>query len=203
MAGRLNTGVSLLELLIAMVLFATISLGFFALDTFSRRQVLYSERQAKVQNEVSIALEHITREVTRAVGSTAITGQSPVDLTAISGDAALRVYVDLAADGISAGDGRWGTPGDRWRAYRFTGASGAVSGRYQLWYYPNYVNNSSTSEVIARNIDGFNVSTTSNYVTVSIDGCWDPAGAIGACGSAQNPRVSMVVSIYMPSVSTN
>lgn len=203
MARRLNTGVSLLELLIAIVLFAAISLGFFAIDTFSRRQVLYSERQAKVQNEVSIALEHITREVTRAIGSTAITGQSPVDLTAISGDTTLRVYVDLAADGVSAGDGKWGTAGaDRWRAYRFTGASGAPADRYQLWYYSNYPT-SSAYEVIARNINAFSRSTTSNYVTVDITACWDPTGAIGPCGGMRNPSVRMTANIYMPSVSLN
>lgn len=191
---------TLVELLIAIVLFSTISLGFFAIDTFSRRQVISSERQAQLQNEASIALEHIAKEARRAIGSTVLSGQTPVDLTNISGDTALRIYVDLASDGVSAGDGKWGTEGDRWRAYRWTGSSGAAADRYQLWYYPNYVNPGDTHEVIARHISAWTPTAQDNWINVSITACWDPSGT---CGTTSNPQVNMSAKVMMPGVSLN
>jgi len=202
---RFARSVTLLELLIAIVLFATIAVGFYSIDLFSRNQLISSQRHAEIQNEVSFVLAHITKEVTHAIGSTVLAGQYPFNVLPIGGDSdVLRVYVDLAADGVSAGDGKWGTGGDRWRAYRLRGASAPADERYQLWYYPNYIDPSSAYEVLAKHINFFGATIQYNFISVGVAGCYDPTGGIGGCGTTvQNPEVGMTGRVHMPSVSLN
>jgi len=202
--------VTLLELLIAIILFSTIAIGFYSIDSFSRNQVISSQNQAQVQNEASIALAHITKEVMRGIGSTVhltdptVEDRIPVKTDNVASDTALWVYVDVAADGVLAGDGKWGTAGaDRWRVYRFRDAGAGIGDRYQLWYYPNYTDPSGPYEVIARNISAFSVATSQNYVSVTITACLDPSGSAYACGTMKNPQVTMSTKIKIPAVSLN
>lgn len=211
---KLVRAVTLIELLIAIILFSSIIMGFYSIDIFSRNQVISSQNLAQVQNEASIALAHITKEVMRGIGSTVLDGQAPVDLTDIASDTALQVYVDVAADGISAGDGKWGTAGaDRRRAYRLRDAGAGIGERYQLWYYPNYTDPAGPYEVIARNISDFvpifpyvdpvTGWTCGNCVSVTITACREPSGSPYACGTIKNPQVTMTANIKMPAVSLN
>lgn len=59
---------SLIELLISMILMALILLGFFSIDLFSRHHVVSSDRRAKVQNEISYAIEYMSKYVQMSTG---------------------------------------------------------------------------------------------------------------------------------------
>jgi hypothetical protein len=199
-----NQAVTLMELIICLVLMLIMVLGFSQVDTFVRQNVVVSTRRSELQHTVSLTIDHIAKQLNRAVGSIMVGGKTPVSLTAIAGDTALRIYVDAASDRKSPGNGNYdaydagpgaGDPGDCWRAYRYIG-SGA--NQHQLWYYNNYVNASSAHEVLATKIAAFTVSITGNYATLNLTACWDPLGA----GSIDNPCVVMRSQIQMPSVST-
>jgi len=192
-----DKSITLLELLIAIALLSVIILALSGVDFFSRSHVIDSDRRATLQNEVSRVLEHMSKEIVRAIGNMAIAGQNPIDLTNILGDTAIRIFVDQDQDGqISAGD--------RWIAYRYNAAS------FQIWYCPQCTDIScttciplwgDTANVIAHHISLFNPSVIDNCVEVRITACWNPAAA--DCGTVNNPHLTMHTHIKMPSVSTN
>jgi MSHA biogenesis protein MshO len=185
--------VTLIELLVAIILLSVITLGLAGINIFSRFHVISSERRAKLQNEASFVLEHMTKEINRAIGNTAIAGENPV---LISGDPAVSVYVDSDASG-GPGDGVRDTVNDHWIAYRFTGSTAP---QFQVLYYPSYVNPTDPNESIAKRIlSPPNITLTDNYLSVQLTACWDPAVA----ESVDNPCVDMSTRIKMPSVSTN
>lgn len=61
-------GLSLIELLVSMILMSLVVLGFFSIDLFSRHHVISSDRRAKVQNEVSYAIEYMSKYVQQSIG---------------------------------------------------------------------------------------------------------------------------------------
>jgi type II secretory pathway pseudopilin PulG len=65
---RLNKSLTLLELLIALSLFSVIVLAFTSIQYFSRFHLVTSERQSLLQNELSLALEHMAKYVSQASG---------------------------------------------------------------------------------------------------------------------------------------
>lgn len=192
--------VTLLELLIAISLLGILLLAFTSIDLFSRYHVRNEDIRMQLQNEASSVIEHMSKEVVKAIGSTVISGQEPVDLTAISGDTAIKVYIDYNQDGQR-------NAGDRWIAYRYS-MTGNPNQRYQIWYYPNYVTSPNTYEVIARRISSFTPgrsSVTDNYVFVEVHACNVPCreGQLGCnCGTRDNPLVEMRAQMKMPAVST-
>ncbi|MBM3245514.1 MAG: type II secretion system protein [Candidatus Omnitrophica bacterium] len=60
--------VTLLELLIAMVLLGVVVLTFASIENFGRFHTINASKRAKVQNEVTFTLEHIGKNMRRAVG---------------------------------------------------------------------------------------------------------------------------------------
>ena len=188
--------ITLMELLIAVSLVGLLSIGMWSIDLFSRHQLMTSDRRARVQNEASFALEHMAKEIIKAIGDK---DNPAVSTAAIASDTAIRIYVDLASDGQSPGDGQRGTSGDRWRAYRYRGAGAPASSRYQIWYYPNYINPSSTYEVISKKISYFAPTAIDNYVNIDLKSRYDPSADV----TIDNPQVEMRVNLKMPAVSTN
>jgi len=190
--------VTLLELLIAIALLGILLLAFTSIDLFSRYHVRNEDIRMQLQNEASSVIEHMSKEVVKAIGSTVISGQEPVDLTAISGDTAIKVYIDYNQDGQR-------NAGDRWIAYRYSMTVNPDQ-QYQIWYYPNYVTSPNTYEVIARRISSFTRSVTANYVFVEVHACNIPCreGQPGCnCGTRDNPLVEMRAQMKMPAVSTD
>jgi len=192
--------VTLLELLIAISLLGILLLAFSSIDLFSRYHVRNEDIRMQLQNEASSVIEHMSKEVVKAIGSTVISGQEPVDLTAISGDIAIKVHIDYNQDGRRSA-------GDRWIAYRHTHSMTLnPDQRYQIWYYPDYVTSPNTYEVIARRISSFTRSVTDNYVFVEVHACNVPCWASEPgcnCGTRDNPLVEMRAQMKMPAVSTH
>lgn len=212
--------ITLLELLIAILLLSIIVLGLGNIDLFSRSQVISSDRRAKIDNEISLALAHMGKEVAKAIGNEISNGADTVVNTQnISVNSAIRIYIDASGNGQKDAEGI-----DRWIAYKFTGAT-----QYQIWYCPQCSDSTCVTctthtwgdtnyphDIIARNISGFtpckpdvnDVCTTTdplgkNYVRTEIQACWDPDGAPYACNTPNNPSVTMKANINMPAVSTN
>jgi hypothetical protein len=208
----MKKSITLMELLVALTVTTVIILYFFAIEKIGRQDLFTTDHRAKVQNEVSYVLQHMSKNLPKTIGSRAVSGQDPVSTSAISGDAALRFFVDLdltadCSTANSAGDGQWNTECDHWRAYRYRSSSASpAADRYQLWYYaycPGADCGTETYEIISEHTTAFNCSITNNYVDVEVTGCWDPDGSPYACGTTSNPSVTMHAYINMPAVSTN
>ncbi len=200
MKSRLDKSVTLIELLIAVCIFALIIIGFSSIDTFSRYYVIASDRREKLQNDASYVLEHMAQKISQAIGDVN-QAQPTVDTSSISIDAAIKVYIDSNPNGMRDGS-------DKRIAYRFTGSPTA----YQIKFCPECTNspcdacnpNWNFAEILSSRIKSFTCtySSTDNYVTIDITTCWDPTSP-GTCGSLGNPQISMKNRISMPAVSTH
>lgn len=92
---------TLIELLIAISLFSTVILSIASISYFSQYHVISAERRVGLQNELSYALAHMSRNVQRAVGySYAV--RKPLELL----DDGFKVWVEPATTPTP------GTPGD-------------------------------------------------------------------------------------------
>lgn len=207
MNPHLKKSVTLLELLIAIVLLSLIVISFTSIDLFSRFHVLTSGRRAKLQNEVSAALEHMTKQINRAIG--------------YSGNWAAKAYSDNKGVRIRIDDnpanGRIDTS-DHWIAYihknigalatdseiRFYSDAGEdeiPSGIYQSIAH-KIVIKKPTSTFYGLEFSGNFVPNgwlNDNIIEVKITARWYP----DQDASVDNPEVTMRTSIKMPSVSTN
>jgi len=205
---KFSRAVTLMELMIAVVLIILIVIGISSIELFSRSELLSSERRATLQNEVSLVLAHMGKELSRAIGH--------------FGDHAIMVY-DEPPTGFSIGiredTNRNGQidpyPTDSWVGYRFTG--------FEIRFYPDAGSSNQrptgSFQVLANHVvprdnsqppDSWglvigsnpNINPTidpnSNFVEVRIRCRWNPAQPV----SGNNPQVEMHNRIKMPSVST-
>lgn len=197
--------VTLLELLTAVVLITIIISGITSIEVFSRFHVLGSDRKARLQNEASVALEHMSKHISQAIGNTV-------------NDRAVRGYADNKGIRIridSDGNGRADTT-DTWIAYRHENI-GSPATDSEIGFYPNAGNTETPAgsyESIARRVV---VSTPSfsgleflgNFnnqrwlldrtIEVKVTCRWDPVS--GSPASVDNPEVTMRTRIEMPSMS--
>jgi prepilin-type N-terminal cleavage/methylation domain-containing protein len=60
---------TLLELIIAIILLGILALGFTSIDLFARRHAVTADQRARLQNEVSLTLEHMAKNIINAVGN--------------------------------------------------------------------------------------------------------------------------------------
>jgi len=193
-------GISLIELLVSVVLLSIVILTLAGVDFWARSNLVNSDRRTKLQNEAAYVIDHITKIVTGtdvsggAIGNTVIAGQNPVSIANINGYPGIRIYVDWNKDAVR-------NAGDRWVAYQFRNAAAPAAERYKIWYYANCPDancTGQTAESIASHITTFNRSLVNNYLSIGITTCWDPATA---CGTSDNPNVTMNANIRMPAVS--
>lgn len=205
-------GLTLVELLISICIFALIIFAFSNIDTFSRQLVLSSDRKVKLQSETSYILEHIAKNLTGTDARGGAIGDinyPAVTYTNIGGDYSIAVQVDYN------NNGKWdGEPTDKKIVYQLDSATHA------FWYYPNFTDFSVDYEVlngtnpatgISYIMDNFSSYTTyptycvvdpaKDYIDVQVRACWDPS--LANCGTIDNPQVTLRNRIYMPSVSAN
>jgi Tfp pilus assembly protein PilV len=195
-----NKSVTLVELIIAIVLVSVIILGINSVNIFSRYHLISSDHRAKLQNDVSFVLEHMTKEVSKAIGNEAITfsGFGSGSVISITDNTSLTIFIDATQDGIR------NTANDYWIKYNLDTADD----KHELTYCakcPDKACACSTTdglEILSKKITGFSPSvdfTKGNYVTVDITGRWDPSNDKV---SQDNPEISMRATINLPSVST-
>jgi hypothetical protein len=216
--NRFMRALTILELIISIVLLSVIVLGLATIDTFSAFHVRSSEQRAKLQLEASTALEHMTKQISVAIGNEIINGS---DTVVSSGNIlftpGIRAYIDANGNGqqevFVPGFDHTGV--DHWVAYRFTGSAGANP--FQIRYCPDCFGSACmicnvpwANNIVARRISNFAPIKPSdplqdNFVIISVTACWDPTqpAALGNCGTSNNPDVDLTTTIRMPSVSTN
>jgi Tfp pilus assembly protein PilE len=196
MLSHRNKSVTLIELIVAMVLVAVIILGINSISLFSNYQLISSDRRAKVQNEISYCLEHITKHVSAAIGNEVLFGNDTVVVASSASNPKLAVFIDANANGLRD------VVGDYWINYYFN------SGAKEFRYCGNCGASSScagcniTEEVLSKKISAFIPSknfTNGNYAEVVISGRWDPSSAV----SQDNPEVTMRTTLIFPSISTH
>ncbi|MDP2830670.1 MAG: type II secretion system protein [Candidatus Omnitrophota bacterium] len=190
--------VTLIELMIGIMITGTLIVCFYGFQTFINSQVIDTDKRAKVQNELAYCLEHMVKEIGKAIGDV---DNSTVDTANIGGDAAVKVRIDYKPDGKN-------DVNDREIAYRFTGSPTA----YQIKFCPQCTNgpctncnpNWNSTEILSSRISRFTptYSPADNYVGINITACWDPDGSPVICGSSGNPKLEMKNRIYMSAVST-
>ena len=195
-----NKSITLVELIVAISLFAVLVLAFLSIDRFSDYHLRNTDIRAVVQNEAAFVLEHMSKQIAQAIGNPNIIGQEPVAMHSISGDWAIKVWIDGNNDGVR----------DRRVAYRWTEASGSLDDRYQIWYYADCPGSvcPDPPEIIARGIVAFSCAAVDNYVTIQVQACHIPCKQpANTCNCSatnpDNPLIEMATSIKMLGVSLN
>jgi hypothetical protein len=174
---------TLLELIFAIILLSVVVLAIASIQVFSRYQVTSADRLAKVQNQVSLVVEHMNKNMFNAIGNMV---NNPAYV--ISGS---RISVRLDTNSNGQADA-----GDGWIAYQLSGNN--------LTYYPNAGGSGApggSSEVISPIITSvaFAPVAVTNAVQVDITGCLTPGSPI----TLDNPQVTLRTRIKLPAVSTN
>jgi len=202
-------GFTLLELIIALILFSIIVLAFTNFELFGRYQLISSDRRAKLQNEVSRLIDHVSKHIIEAAqgqGSALMGPGNVVSITTPANRVQLSYYADVPASGATLADG----VGDTWRSYRFYNSGAAAANRNQVQYC-SQCNNSNCGTctggwaIIAQRIATFTPTPnplTSNSVNINTAACWD-AVTTPFPGNQDNPCVSMQATITLPSVAIN
>lgn len=183
-------GVTLIELLIAIVLLSMVVVGFFGIDRFANQQLLGTDRRARLQNEVFYVLSHMNKNLTNAIGDTVSNAVQITPSGTNTGN--LSVTIDTVPDGVR-------TSADTDVRYLLGAVGGCAGAQANHLYFR--VGNAACEE-LASHVRDFDVTLVDNYLNVYIAACWDPDGAPLACGNLDNPQVEMRSTIRMPSVSS-
>jgi type II secretory pathway component PulJ len=187
-----DKSITLLELLIALAILSAVVMGLYSIEIFSRNQLRAVDRRAKLQIEVSYVLEHMAKNINRAIGDATNPPTSYAVANATIGpDPAVTIWIDY-----NNNSKRDSAPEDRQIAYRYQTASSEAR------YYPDYSGSPASNETIGKSISVFGWSLTSNYLFVNVTACWDPASS-STCGTPNNPAVTMKSRIDLPAVSTH
>ena len=202
MPSLFRRAVTLIELIVAIIIVAVIILAINNLDIFSRYHLISSDRRAKLQNDVSRSLEHITKNVANAIGSEVVNGDNTVVLETTPNS--LSVFIDGNQNGVRD---TVAANQDYWIGYRRANNNLIYCSYSTTFDISECANNN--KETIARNITEFDLDTgtsyfdtagklINNYLDLKITACYNPAQT---CGTQDNPSVTMNSTLTMPSVS--
>jgi len=182
---------TLIELLIAVILISVLLLAVISMDRFTRHHMVSSDRRSKLQNEVSLAIDHMSKNILNAIGDT------------------VRPPFNFRADGFTvqvdtSGNGQLDVGTDAIYGYRLS--------NNQLLFCSNVVNvttgtcNSGQEEVISNRITALTVDQKDETGAIKVNRCnlivqarWNPALGRGP----DNPEVNMQASLVAHSVSSN
>ncbi len=191
---RKKCGLTLIELLISVILMSLILLGFFSIDLFSRNHVVTSDRRAKVQNEISYALEHMSKYVQQANGN----GSNPAIVSTGSG---FQVNVDFNSTQTPSN-----LLDDGLVSYSLSGNTLSVScsgvcGTFLSENLSNKIIAGVAGSAIMPEspTNGFyvNITDQGTAVDIGLAGRYDPAVA----ADLDNPQISMKTRLVCPSSS--
>lgn len=220
-------GMTLVELIVGIILLSIIILGLSQIDLFSRSQIFRTDRQAVLQNELSLIFNHMYKTGMRVVGNEVINGaDTAVRYYTVGNSDRLNFYVDADDPGASPPGNRNGlsqqpavnipnTTDDHWASYQL----GQLNNRLLYCERCRDIVNcnncmvgwevlgthivSGASYLIAKPTASL---LTNNYMYVEMTACWNPiapAGSPDRCGSSLNPEVTMHAVINFPMVSLN
>jgi hypothetical protein len=172
-----------------------IVIGFFSIDTFSRHHLLTADRRAKVQNDLSLVMEHMSKNIMQGIGDS---NQYPLKLVSGSGFDCLSIVQD------SNGNGRYDSGVDVVRSYCCDGAGKVRYCDRAAGIDTPADCSAGNSEVLSSHIvscidaTSIIVNNAVNYALINLTACWDVSGT---CGTPENPSVNMNSRVYMPSIS--
>ncbi len=216
-------GLTIFELLIALVLLSLIILGFMNFDLFTHNQVLTADYRGNLQNELSFLVEHMHKNFSRAIGNEMANGNNTVVRVVDDGidNITMSIYVDVN------GDGQRQTPAvpgpnrvDYYVGYRYYYAGGTSNTisycgecLNQICNPAACINPSNVGEELSNKINNSAIpgpftkpggaTLNENYITVELSACWDPDGLPNPCGSGNNPSQTVRTRMNMPSVTCN
>ena len=201
MSVQYRKSVTLIELLIAMSLLAVMVLGINSIDVFSHFHLFSTERRARLQNDVSLCLAHMTKYLSSAIGNELINGNNTAVFISpnSTNTSILSGFVDTNANGVRD------IGSDSWSGYIFD------SNAHTLTYYSRCANAScsisaGTTEVLSNKITAFSAAkdfSKGPYIDVSLTACWNPNSTTAACGSSDNPSFTMATTLALPSVASH
>ena len=183
-----NSAITLLELIIAISLLGVVALGFTSIQNFARYHAIGSERRAKVQNELSFVLQHISKNIQRATGD----GNNP-PIAALANGFRVRVDANPTPTPANYGD-------DTWYNYTLSGNTFYCNGEALSAYIVSGVNSSYPASEPA-NV-GFNYGLLDSgvpCVAVMLRGRYSPSSAV----NADNPEITMGSRFCSVSASSN
>ncbi|MDD4894246.1 MAG: hypothetical protein PHW54_02905 [Candidatus Omnitrophica bacterium] len=221
MSRRNSGGLSLIELLISVCIFALVLIAFSNIDIFTRHQVSGADRRAKLQNEASYVLERMTKDLTgtgTSGGAVGTYSSSPVRaFTVSSTNKGIAVRVSNIVYG--------GTTKEIGYTYVYDSANPTdpAKSTYQILFYPDAsvttpcpgtacsalteINSATGFSYIRPDFTTtttqptyYSYSSTNNYIEVQLTACWNPT--LSTCGTPDNPSVKIKNRIYMPAVAT-
>jgi len=176
-----------MELLLAMTLFSVMVLGISTVQIFCQQTLVNTNRKARVTNQVSYVLEHMSKYIGMGVGNA---GDYPVTINAAPSFCtnAIQVWTDLDQSGTKNAP-------DCKVLYCLNSTTHTLS------FYSNYTSESVPGpvEFLGYNILQMIVYVIRNAVDVTIVGCLDAS----ASSSLDNPRITLQTRIVMPLVSSN
>jgi hypothetical protein len=194
--------ITLLELLLSLILLGVVVIGLNSIYSFSHSHIFITGKRAKLQNEVSMLLDHVSKNAARATGNEIVSGANSVvrEQTNAPNNNNDRVSFNTDTDGNGVSDS--------WIGYRWQSASKVVQ------YCGDCADLSDCSSCgdpwadVAENIRGFYVTKPTNglnmmndnTITIVVEACADQTTA---CGTMDNPLVNMTVSVSLPKVSVN
>lgn len=191
MEKKFSHGMTLVELVVAVAILGVVLLAIQVIGDVSRDRLMTSDRKARTQNEASFILDHMTRNLERAIGSNALPG---VD---ISGSSMIRVRVDRNDNGIP--DDNTATS---WLSYVYN------AGTNQLTYSQNCQPVGGPwpagGTVISNKVEAFscNFISLNNFVNLEVTTCYNPAWTTPPCSDRANPTVTMRTRVVLPQVSS-
>lgn len=201
--------ITLIELLVSLVLFLVIVMGLSSFEIFGHFHSITSDRRALVQNELSLVLEHITKNITGTVtrgGAIGDLTNPPFVLDSDQTGFSIRIDSPInsaLASGINYSNDVWIGYHQVVNAMLFypsMNAAGSYSGTYEViatHLLPTNTNIASGGRGFELNPPG-SISSP-NVCTVFLTARWNPGSPI----TLDNPQAQMQATIVAPSVSTN
>lgn len=187
----MKKGVTLIELVIAISLLGVILLTATAVDVSVRRFFNASDRSAALQNELNPVLLRMKKDINTAVGQP---GNSGIQIQA--GNNRIAVRRDVNISGVPNVNSAGNYNDDTWTTY-------ALVGNQIQFYRGNapWVAVSSI-DIIADKITAFQLgSIISPFIAgysiganIQITACNNPAA--GGCGTAANPALDVITTVY-------
>jgi len=216
--GLVSSGLSLMEILIAITLIGLVFLAVTSVDIASRRFFGTSKEESWIQDEAKIAMGHIASRLQRGVGDMTDPfnmGQNPIDISGNSSRGAYILggaYVNPSNPGVLAtsgsriwikvdedSDGRYDPALDKVVEYEYS------VGTKNITFYPDAELGHVNPEVLAEGIvesaifSFDNVTPIPNQVDVQIRVLRDPTQP----KSLDNPETTLDSSIILRAMSTN